>query len=138
MNNIADSCQEKSTTSNPSNSSRNMYSLFMREYWLIEIYSSYLTIFCILNLFHLLFCSLLQTIIGLPTKKARLDNIVYSCQEHSTTSNPSNSSRNMYFLFMREDWLIKIYSSDLTIFCILNLLHSLFCSLEIGMWLNKQ
>ena len=42
------------------------------------------------------------------------------CQEHRITSNPSQPSRNMYSLFMREDWLIEIYSSYLTIFCILN------------------
>ena len=66
------------------------------------------------------FLLLLQTLISMPTKKSRFNNIAYSCEEHSTTSNPSKSSCNMYSLFMREDWLIEIYSLDLTIFCILN------------------
>ena len=38
------------------------------------------------------FLSLLQTLISLPTKKARLNKIADSCQEHNTTSNPSESS----------------------------------------------
>ena len=92
----------------------------MESYIMLNLGLLYLTIFFILNLLHSFFCSLLQTIISLPTKKARLNNIADSYQEHSTTFNPFQSSHNMYSLFVRDNWLIEIYNSDLTIFCILN------------------
>ena len=38
------------------------------------------------------FLSLLEDLISLPTKKSRLNKIADSCQEHNTTSNPSESS----------------------------------------------
>ena len=72
----------------------------MESYIMLNLGLLDLTIFFILNLLHSFFCSLLQTIISFPTKKARLNNIADSCQEHSTTFNPSESSRNMYSLFV--------------------------------------